>query len=900
MNQFEVYSGYTTSPLSYKNCYLLLTEKFIYVLTLNLLEFHEIKKPLITMIYYPTFKSPFLHILYFILLFPAFTSVFSQTQPAVKATIIKEQVTIDGVLDEELWAQAEPVTGFIQYEPVEGAIPSQKTEVKMLFGEAALYIGAVMYDNPSEIERAMGKRDEYNRADWFMVSLDSYFNRRMGYTFAVSAAGVQMDGQRSIGGGPGGPGGGGGPRGLDNSWDAIWFSEVSITDEGWIVEIRIPYSQLRFSADNETWGVHFTRRIARSGEILEWPMVGRTERNNLVANYGLITEIRDIEPRRNIQIRPYTLSRLNTRESHVNPGNRIDTYGYDIGGDIKVGLGPNIMLDATINPDFGQVESDPAVLNLTAFETLYPEKRPFFIEGVDIFEFQIGPGSMFYSRRIGARDPIIGAAKLSGRTAGGLSLGLLAATTGNDFDPSAGYGITRMSQQIGEYSSIGGIFTGTSRPLPQTDGRLQSLAGGVDWDLRNRENSYGITGNAVFTQRKFKIIDDYSEEGFAGRLEFTKREGAITGDLAFLVMSDGFNPNDLGQMRQRNFYEGMTRIEYDINGGRPFWNFQRASAGVFMLQRFSYDESLDLGDRINFDTRWNTNNFQQIEFEVSMDNIFNGYDLYETRGLGPWATPHSVGLAFEYTTDERRNWILSPEFEYEFFEGGGRGYEMSVRGESNIGNRLSISGSINGSIENGVTAWVSNESFIFEGGQWMTGIRSVHPDLLNSEDLIVFEDNGELEALVANLIPVRTNAYFIPAFGERDTRAFDLTLRGTYTLSPDLSFQLYSQMFVAKGKYDEFSLLVNPDEQRPFRSYPKKSDFSYKSLLSNMVLRWEYRPGSTLYFVWSHGRSEEDIINPLYPWGDSPYDRRTGTHMGEIFDIFPENAFIIKLNYTFL
>ncbi|MFP4366552.1 MAG: DUF5916 domain-containing protein [Bacteroidales bacterium] len=836
------------------------------------------------------------NLLLFLLLFLPFT-LNAQEQSAIKATIIKEDVTVDGILEEESWNTAEPVTGLLQYEPVEGDPPSKKTEVKMLFGEENLYIGAVMFDNPSEIENAMGRRDEYNRADWFMVSLDSYFNRRVGYTFAVSAAGVQMDGQRSSdGGGPGS----GGPRGLDNSWDAIWHSVVRITDDGWIAEIRIPYSQLRFSPDNQTWGVHFTRRIARSGEILEWPVVERTERTNLIANYGLVTEIKDIEPKRNIQIRPYILSRLNTTESLVNPGSRSDTYAYDIGGDIKVGLGPNIMLDATINPDFGQVESDPAVLNLTAFETLYPEKRPFFIEGVDIFEFEIGRGSMFYSRRIGARDPIIGAAKLSGRTSGGLSIGVLGATTGNNFDPSTGYGITRMSQQLGEFSSVGGIVTGTSWPLPRTDGRLQSLAGGVDWDLRNRENSYGFTGITAFTLREFKVADAHTDQGFAGRLELTKRQGAITGDIAFLVISDGFNPNDLGQMRERNYYEGTTSIDYDINGGRPFWNFQRASAGVMLRQRFSYDESLDLGDFIRFDTRWNTNNFQQIEFDVNMRDIFNGYDLYETRGMGPWASPHSVGIAFEYTTDERRNWLLSPEFEYEIFEGGGRGYEIELRGESNIGNRLSISGSFNGGIENGVTAWVSNESFIFEGGQWMTGIRSVHPDLLNSEDLVIIDDNGELDALVTNVIPVRTDAYYIPAFGERDSRAFDLTLRGTYTLSPDLSFQLYSQMFVAKGKYDKFGLLVNPDELMPFQSYPKKSEFSYKSLLSNMVLRWEYRPGSTLYFVWSHGRSKDDILNPLAPWGDSPYDRQTGKQIGEIFNIFPENAFIIKLNYTFL
>jgi len=830
----------------------------------------------------------------------------AQDAQVINATVSDATITVDGLLNEEIWNQADPVSGFIQFEPSEGAPSSRSTEVRIIFGDNALFIGALMHEAPDEIERALGRRDEYNRADWLLISIDSYFNRRNAYTFGISAAGVQLDGQRSGSDimGAGSEETGSAPElppGLDVSWDAIWFSDVSVTSEGWVAELRIPYSMLRFpEAETQTWGIHFTRRIARLGEISEWPLIPRTERTNLVANYNRIIEINNLKPRKNIQIRPYIMASLNTSESSSAPGKTDYKSRYDAGGDLKFGLGPNVTLDMTINPDFGQIESDPAVLNLTAFETIYTEKRQFFIEGVDIFEFSIGPGTMFYSRRIGDHNPIIGAAKLSGRTAGRLSFGLLGASTGEDFNPENNYGLVRVSQQLGSYSSIGGMASALINTSDEEEGNLQSFAGGLDWDLRNKNNKFGISGMTALTYRDHRIAGLESETGYSGRLELSKRQGTINGLFALLFYSDKFNPNDLGQLQESNFYEVMTRWNYEINKGKPFSFFQRATTGLFALQRFSFDNWLDLGDMIELESEWTTNNFSMIRLGADLSNVFSGYDIYETRGLGPWKRPYDFRFFIEYTTDQRRNWKLIPSFDYELI--GKQGLEIALRlqGSWNIGNRLTLTGGISGESETKVPAWASNESFMLLNGSLYIGNRSVHPGLLTVDEYIPLTGNTELISSFDVIQPYSGNLYYLPVFGNRDTRALDMTLRSSFSFSPDLSLQFYGQFFLANGIYRDFQMLATRDELVDIEDYPKQLDFSLKSLVTNLVMRWEYLPGSTIYVVWSHGRNRNDFISPLPPRDESHYHRPFGRHVSDMFDIFPEHAFIIKLSYTFL
>ncbi len=825
-------------------------------------------------------------------------AVNAQQNHAIQATKTEHTVTIDGVLNEQDWANAEVIRHFVQREPAEGSQATRLTEIRILFGADNLYVGAEMFDTPDEIENTLGRRDEFNRADWLLVSFDSYFNRRTAYTFAINAAGVQLDGiQGRI------PTTGASTNsrieGLDTSWDAIWFSAVAITDKGWSAEMRIPYSMLRFpGVEEQTWGLHIARRIPRLGEVTEWPYIPRTERTNLVARYGQIQGIRNLEPRRNLQIRPYLLSALNIFESATAPGKADYSRRLDAGGDIKVGLGPNIMLDATVNPDFGQVEADPAVLNLTAFETLYTEKRPFFVEGAEIFQFGIGRSSLFYTRRIGARDPIIGATKVSGRSAGGLSFGLLGTSSGHDFRLTHNYGVARASQQIGSYSSAGGIVTLYQSPA-ETGSGWKSMTGGIDWDMRFGQNRYSFEGIAAFANREPLTAGREAQRGFMGGLIMKKREGIIDGHITLLVFSDRYNPNDIGWTSfEQNFYEAWSGLTYNINAGQPFGHFQRANIRFYHRQRYSYLQWWNMGDFFSLRSEWMTVNSQMIRFSSSLSEVIGGYDIWETRGLDRWARPHTLMFAGEFNTDERRNWMATPEGSLKLAEDGGKLFMLGLKGNLDVGTRFSFTGSVKSEWERGNTAWASNESFRRSEDGWLIGNRAASPGVLTHADYTPFSDGGILSSILSRRPEFSPGFHYVPVFGQRSSGYLDFTLRGAVTFTNTLSLQLYTQLFLAKGKYDDFSLLVDPDRLEPFVHYPKQIDFAYQNLHSNLVMRWEYRPGSTIFLVWSHGRKARDEANPLSPSVHSPYHRSISDQIGDVMGIFPNNSLMMKVSYA--
>ncbi len=834
-----------------------------------------------------------------ILLFAA--EVFSQDDPAINAIMTDSPLIVDGNLNEAAWQKSSAVSDFIQIEPYEGKVSARKTEVRILFGRDDLYIGAIMYDNEKDIENNLGRRDEYNRADWFMVSIDSYFNRKTAYTFAVNAAGVQLDGQQDdnkklsitdvdplL------------PAGLDVSWDAIWFSEVRITDNGWIAEIRIPYSMLRYSRNElQTWGIHYTRRIPRLGEVSEWPYIPRNERTNLVSGYGRITGIKGIEPRRNIQVKPYVLAGLDLFENENVPGKTDHRAKYDAGGDIKIGIGPNVMLDATISPDFGQVEADPAVLNLTAFETFFAEKRPFFLEGADIYKFGIGNSRLYYSRRFGANEPIIAAAKLTGHSEKGLSFGLLGTTAGKDFRPSNNYAVFRASQRIGDYSSAGGIMTYYYSPAGKGTG-WQSMTGGVDWDLRFNNNRYGFEGIAAFSDRNPLVTGIREQKGAMSGLVLRKRQGIIDGHFTLLMFTDEYNPNDIGWISfEQNWYQIWSNINYKLRGGKSFGSFQRGDISFFYTRRYSFLEWYDMGSNVNLSTVLTTRKFRLLKSGAKFYDLLGGYDLWETRGLGIWAKPKSVELSGEFDSDQRKNWKITPKATIKKYDNRGSEYLIEFLGIVNAGTRLSLQADLKGNWEDNKTAWVSNETFMPDNGTWKIGNSSTSPDNLDYTQFTAFDDKGMLDKILADVKEYKPGQYYVPVFGTRDTRSLDLTVRGSLTFTSKFSMQLYTQFFVAKGKYDNFSILANPDNMVDFPAYPKKRDFNYKNLQSNFVTRWEYRPGSAIYFVWSHSRSRDDEMNPLAPWGESLYEQSLGGQLRDLFRIFPKNSFMVKIDYAF-
>ncbi len=822
----------------------------------------------------------------------------AQDRHALQAYPVSERITIDGYLDEPAWQRAEAVTGFRQFEPIEGAPASQPTEVRILYGERYVFVGATLYDDrPEAIRALLGRRDEINQADWFIVSFDSYFDQRTAYTFAINAAGVQYDGLRTAGSGGNGPPAGG-LDGVDASWDAVWASAVRITPQGWTAELRIPYSMLRFSREEvQTWGIHFARRIPRVGEVSEWPLIPRTQRENLVARYGRLEGLHQIQPRRNLQVIPYTLGRLNQTEG-TPPGTRSRSGEVDLGADLKLGIGSGITLDATVNPDFGQVESDPAVLNLTAFETFFEERRPFFVEGAQIYAFSVGPGQLLYTRRIGAEAPIVGATKLSGRSAGGTSFGVLAATTGEAMTPERAYGVARVLQQIGAFSSAGGALTVFDAPAGEA-GRRRSIAGGLDWDLRLAGNRYGVEGFSAFTQRRHPTAP--TESGFASKLWFRKRQGAWKGFAGLDVFSDGFNPNDLGQLRQRDFFAALLSVDHDLFGGRPFGPFQQARVGSFLIQQLSYRDGLDLGLDIRTGSRWTLRSFRYVELDVEVEQLFGGYDPYETRGLGPYAAPRRVGIGGLMGTDTRRSWLVEPAVQFAFDARGGRGTTAGLRGEWNVGTRLSLSGNLEVGQERDVVAWSSNETFRRTPSGWAIGAEAAPPDALGEEAYVTFDDQGLLDTILEGVPPFDApGRYYVPVFGARDTRSLDLTLRSTITFTPALSLQCYGQLFAAGGRFERFQILRDRDTLLPFGAFPKHHDFSFSQVTANTVLRWEYRPGSVLYLVWTHRRDVQNRIDPLAPATTSPFDTPLADQLSEVWGIIPQNVFLVKLNYTLL
>lgn len=306
-----------------------------------------------------------------------------------------------------------------------------------------------------------------------------------------------------------------------------------------------------------------------------------------------------------------------------------------------------------------------------------------------------------------------------------------------------------------------------------------------------------------------------------------------------------------------------------------------------------------MGSNVNLSSTLTTKKFRQIKAGTKFFDLLGGYDLWETRGLGIWAKPTYVEISGEFNSDDRKNWKVTPKASIRKYDNKGSEYILDFQSIVNAGTRLSFQANIKGNREDYKTAWASNETFMLDNGTWKIGTSSASPDNLDYTEFTAFDDKGMLGKILADVKEYKPGQYYVPVFGTRDTKSLDLTVRGSLTFTSKFSMQLYTQLFVAKGRYDNFSILANPDNMVDFPAYPKKRDFNYKNLHSNFVIRWEYRPGSAIYFVWSHSRSKDEEINPLAPWGESLYDQSLGGQITDIFRIFPKNSFMIKIDYAF-
>lgn len=820
------------------------------------------------------------------------------SRPSLKAQRTTEAISIDGYLNEASWQAAPIASDFYQFEPEEGVPASQRSEVRILYTNNDVYIGAYLYDDEAgKILQTLGRRDNINQADWFLVAIDSYYDRKTAYTFGVNAAGIQIDGVNTDGSSFRIN-----PLFFDTSWDAVWSSAVRVNEDGWSVEMRIPYSMLRFpELPEQIWGINFRRYIPRNSEVSEWSLIRREDyASGSVANFGTLEGLQNIKPRRNIQFTPYTVSGLTLEEGDV--GSTARSSDLDMGADLKFGITSNITLDATINPDFGQVESDPAVLNLTVFENIFQERRPFFVEGFQIFDYSFGfRDALLYTRRIGANAPIIGATKLSGRTDNGFSFGFLGALTGQNYDPTRTYGVGRAIQQLGEFSKVGVILTAFNNTDPNST-RRRSFTGGVDWDLRFKQNRYKFDGNFSFSDRVIPGDASSAETGIAGAFGIDKTRGVWTYGAGAEIMSDDFNPRDMGRLRQNDKVRLTAYVNNLVNGGKPFGIFQRGSIRTFNWNEWSYDRSLYTGSGFFTFSSWLTKGFNEIGVQVVNRDLFGGYDQFETRGLFPRALPYTLDLEFSVSSDTRRSFLIEPQLEASFIQREGAEYSIGVESIWNVGSRLSLETELGFGIEHNRLAWASNESFRRIGNQWHIGEENrTAPDEQIETGFIEFDDQATLDEIVALAEPFAdgTSDYYLPIFGRRNNRSLDLSLRGNVTFTKDLSLQIFSQLFVARGQYDNFEVLQNPDALAAFTAYPKQHDFSLNSFLLNTVLRWEFRPGSTIFLVWSQSRTNDVFLDPFNQDNVDLYGQQTIDQINDVFGLFPTNVFLIKVNYLF-
>lgn len=807
-------------------------------------------------------------------------------------------ILLDGRLNEAIWAQAPVVTEFVQREPAEGETPSQRTDARVAYDGDALYVAIRAYDTqPDRIVGILTRRDQRSPSDWVKVIFDSYNDKRTAYEFSVNPVGVKIDRYYFNDGQS------------DDSWDAVWDVQVSRDGNGWTAEFKIPFSQLRFNSQSDgSVGFAVMREVGRLAETSSWPLLSRNA-NGFVSQFGELTGLNRQHASKKLELQPYTVGKVES-ESVDSANPLVDSVvpGASLGLDMKYAVRPGLTFTGTLNPDFGQVEADPAVVNLDAFETFFPERRPFFIEGSGIFRFNMDCNDgnctgLFYSRRIG-RSPqgyadttgdeystepdtttIIGAGKLSGRV-GSFSVGALTAVTAMEdaeiaasgdvghrnetVEPLSAYTVLRARREFDNQSNVGIMTTLTNRDIVPSVSFLadNAVAGGLDYDWR-LSKSYNITGyfagshitgstEAITRLQEnnvhaFQRPDaDYVEsdpfattlDGHAGSVAFGKIAGERTRFNSFFgYKSPGFDSNDLGYMRRadeksqsnwfqwRNFTPGKYVRTRNVNLNQwAGWNFG--------------------GDRLylggNFNTHWTWTNYYSAGIGFNVDAApFR--DRATRGGPGVLGSP-GKSVWFYANTDNRKS--------VSFFYNG-------YHGRDEVGNR---------------------QDNFSPGVSWrVTPAMSISTNLNYNRNL----DDAQW---VSNVTDDQGTTHYV--FGRIDQKTLGMTFRFNYTMTPNLSLQVYAQPFVSAGAYTNYKELKDGrakeyEDRYAAYAYAGNADFNYRSFRTTNVLRWEYRPGSALFVVWQQGRQANENYGDFQPGRDF-----TG-----VFTAPAHNVFLVKFSY---
>ncbi|HEY8166938.1 MAG TPA: DUF5916 domain-containing protein [Gemmatimonadaceae bacterium] len=824
----------------------------------------------------------------------------SRTVPAptdTSATATRAEVapTIDAKEDDAVWKAAPVISRFKQWRPTEGKEARFKTEAKIAYDASNLYFLVRAFDpHPDSILKLLERRDSYTSSDMIWLFIDSYHDRRTGYEFGVNAAGVKTDAAIYNDGNE------------DFAWDGVWEVATRVDSLGWIAEYRIPLSQMRYGRErSHTFGITIDRNVYRHAERYSWPLL-RQSRPGFVSQFGSLYGLDNLEAPRRLEAIPYVVTK-NATEIVSNAFEQKSRVA--VGGDVKYRVAPNLTLDATINPDFGQVEADPAVLNLSAYESFFDERRPFFVAGRGLFDFRVncsevncsGEG-LFYSRRIG-RTPqlagiygdtvplkpttIISAAKLIGRLPSGLTLGVLDAVTkkvtnpgDTTYEPMTNFAVVRATQDFRKgNSTIGAMLTGVNRRLDHWSSpylAASAYAGAVDFRHRFFKNEYQISGSLdasrveasrssmLSIQRSgvhnFQRPDadlplDTARTVLTGDAEELKL-GKVGGqhlmfETSYLRRSPGFEVNDLGFLRRADQQSWNTWVGWFDRKQAHFYN--RFQFNNNWWQYWTSD-GLPQERAYNMNTHITLKNNYGLHFGGTLGQLGKTYDDRAARG-GPAVRQDSYVAPWLFINGDDRKAIVT-YMGVNYFRGdGGRSSSLNLSPEIDykVLGKFSSSLSVN---------WSHNKTDNQFYGRFTDGLGQHY------------------------------------TFAQLDQHTISVTGRFNYTFTPEISLQTYLQPFVSKGTYSNVrQLSSNPradeydDRYAPFDNPGVTSNpggFNFKQLQSNVVFRWEYKPGSTLFAVWNSGRQ-----------GFLP---REGTEnfrgdVGDLFDLHPANTFLVKVSY---
>ncbi len=872
----------------------------------------------------------------YLILFVLFLSLaFSQEQVAeVKSypalRVNPHAPAIDGIPDDIIWKKAVSGDGFIQHDPVEGDSATEKTYFKICYDQENLYVLIAAYDSePEKIAARLSRRDDVDDSDMVGILLDSYYDRRTAFEFTLNAAGVKYDAVYSDDN-----------FNPDENWDPVWDGEVAINDSGWVAEMRIPFSQLRFASNNtDTWGLEVYRYIHRKKENDQWRLIPK-DSPGFVSQFGKLTGIANIKVPKKIELLPYTVSKFHSYDSETgNPFANGRDFSVTGGLDGKIGITGNLTVDFTINPDFGQVEADPSEVNLSAFESFFEEKRPFFIEGKNIFQFTLGFGdggfsreTLFYSRRIGRsphhypdvgddeyvespeRTSILGAAKLSGKTSSGWSIGILDAMTAREeakiqtagnrttetVEPFTNYFVGRLQKDFHEgNTSFGGMFTSTNRNIEESHLDFinrSAYTGGMDFKHQWDDKTYFVDAKLAYSHvrghkdamlevqtssaRYFQRPDadhvtlDSSRthlSGHGGSLVFGKQgNGRLRFAIGTLWRSPGFEINDIGYLREADNSMAFGWLGYRIYN--PVGIFRTISVNLNHWRGWNFDgEKLFTGGNINGGAQF-TNYWR---FWMGVNRQERGLNPAALRGGPAVLYEGSWNNWFSLYSDSRKSWQVS-------FNTFNNWDDDGISGRNNYQFDLTLKPSHRLNL-------------------------SVRPFYNLNKENLQYVSTIELE---------NSDRYIMARL---DQKTLGIVFRFNLSITPELTIQYYGQPFISAGSYSHFKRITAPRAHRyenRFHTFSDQEikyvseneeyqidenrdgtldysigspDFNFKQFRSNLVIRWEYLPGSQLYLVWSQGRTGYE------EFGDFSFNR----DFRDLFSITPDNIFLIKFNHWF-